>query len=258
MRPLIAVLLRIERVVVLSAISLLWTEPFTLFSGEAYAQSSNPTPAVDPFSHHRHRSGSLLSQAKLLIKQGRTNEAIALLRRYTAESPNDPSGSFWLGLALDEAGEPKQAIWAYSRSLDLSTKSGMDSPELRINIGNTLLKLNRPVDAIFNYKRAIEIDSKLPHAHFNLGRALLDKGENEAALGEFNRFYQLGGHDSSLPYYKAMAFRALGKSDDAKGQLELFLNTLPDTPSTQPARQRSQAILKELSQNSSTIDAPAQ
>lgn len=257
MRPLKAVLLRIEKVVILSAISLLWTEPFIFAAGEAYAQTPNAAPSVDPFSHNKHRSGSLLSQAKLLIKQGRTAEAIALLRRYTAESPNDPSGSFWLGLALDEAGEPKQAIWAYSRSLDLSTKSGMDSPELRVDIGNTLLKLNRPADAIFNYKRAIEIDSKLPHAHFNLGRALLDKGEAEAALGEFNRFYQLGGHDLSLPYYKAMAFRALGKLDDAKGQLELFLHTSPDTASTEAARQRSQAILKELSQTSGTIDAPA-
>jgi tetratricopeptide (TPR) repeat protein len=199
----------------------------------------------------------MLGNAKHLLKSGRAADAVSLLQKYTAEHPSDPDGPFWLGLAFDETGEPKQAIWAYSRCLDLATKSGMDSPELRVNIGNTLLKLDRPVDAIFNYKRAIAIDSKLPHAHFNLGRALLDQGDTEAALAEFNRFYELGGSDTALFFYKALAFRTLGKRDDAKVQLELFLNSLADTPKNQPAKKRSQAILRELSQTVNTIEAPA-
>lgn len=187
-----------------------------------------------------------LARARQLIKRGQSATALPLLREYTRARPNDPDGHFWLGLVLDESGEAQQAIWAYSKSLDLANRDGMDSAELRLNIGNTLMKLNHPVDATFNYRRAIEIDSKLAAAHLNLGRALLEKGEAAEALNELTRSYELGLNATVLPYYKALAFRALGKPDDARSQLDLFLKTLPETPGFQEVRGKATQLLKEL------------
>jgi tetratricopeptide (TPR) repeat protein len=193
--------------------------------------------------------GGLLTKARQLITAGRSSAAVPLLRQYTQVRGNDPDGHFWLGMALDQSGAPDQAIWAYSKSLDLTNREGMDSPELRINIGNTLMKLKRPVDAIYNYKRAIEIDSKMPLAHYNLGRALLSNGAPSEALNELNRSFELGLNNLLLPYYKALAFTALGKKEDAQSQLKLFLNTAPDTPNLAAVRSRAQALLAEPPQN---------
>ncbi len=171
-----------------------------------------------------------LIQARQLISRGQPAQAIPLIQQYIRTQPNEPSGHFWMGVALDASASPGQAIWAYSKSLDLAQRMGMDAVELRIDIGNTLLKLNRVDDAIFNYRRAIEIDGKSALAHFNLGRALLSKNQPEAAFTEFTRCDELGMTEPSGYLYRALALKAMGKPQDATAQAEMFLKRLSDTP----------------------------
>src|SRR5579875_225025 len=136
----------------------------------------------------------------------------------------------------------KPAIPAYSRSLDLAMESGMDSAQLRLDIGNVLLRLRQVDDAIFNYRRALEIDARQARAYFNLGRAYLEKGDATAALENLNRSYELGLDDAALAYFRGLAYRRLGKPGDARAQLELFLRTLPETEANEGLRERVRAM----------------
>lgn len=189
---------------------------------------------------------SFLSRGRDLLRSGNAGEAALAFRHYTRLRADDPSGHFWLGLALDESRQPSQAIWAYSRSLDLAMREGMDSPELRVNIGNTLMKLNRLDDAIFNYRRAIAIDSKLTRAHYNLGRALLQKDEPQPAFESLSRCTELGLRDPTILYYQGQALKAMGKPEDARQKLELFVRQLPATPEAQALRIRVEGLIQQL------------
>ncbi|HEY9869257.1 MAG TPA: tetratricopeptide repeat protein [Candidatus Obscuribacterales bacterium] len=206
-------------------------------------------PAPKPvFGQTRARPNpfSFLTRGRELLRSGNAGEAALAFRHYTRIKPDDPSGHFWLGLSLDESRQPSQAIWAYSRSLDLAMREGMDSPELRVNIGNTLMKLNRLDDAIFNYRRALAIDAKLTRAHYNLGRALLRKGEPQAAFESLNRCTELGLNDPTILYYEGQALKAMGKPEDARQKLELFVRQLPATPQAQAMRTRVEDLIQQL------------
>ena len=191
-------------------------------------------------------SDAFLAQGRALLRQGHAQEAANMFRNYTRLRPNDAYGHFWIGLALDECGQPSQAIWAYSKSLDLAMREGMDSAELRVNIANTLMKLGRLEDAIFNYRRAIEIDCKLARAHSNLARALLQKGDAQGAFESLNRSTELGLNDPTLFYYQGQALQSLGKFADARSKLDLFQRTLPATAEGEPLRMRVADMLRQM------------
>lgn len=189
----------------------------------------------------------LLASGRQMLADGQLPAAVAMLREYMRLKPGDPDGPFWLGLALEQSGESAQALTAYNRALELAGKTGMDSGELRVNLANTLAKLNRLDDAIANYRRALVIDSKMARAHFNLGRALLARGDGQGALDSLNRSYELGLIDPALPYFRGLAFRALGKPEDAKAQLENYLKSLPETAAVENLKSKIRAMLEEAS-----------
>jgi len=191
-------------------------------------------------------ASTALARGRELLRQGQPIEAVNMFRNYARLRPNDAYGHFWLGLALDESGQPSQAIWAYSKSLDLAMRDGMDSAELRVNIANTLMKLGRLDDALFNYRRAIEIDSTLARAHSNLARALLQKGDAQGAFESLNRCTELGLNDPTLFYYQGQALESLGKFADARGKLDLFQRTLPESVAGQPLRMRVEEMLRRM------------
>ncbi|GEM_PF-2691083 len=211
------------------------------------AQASGPAPPAPPARAARPAPGALeaqqaLASARAFITSGQPGLAIPFARDYARCRPSDPAAFFWLGLAFEQAGDPGQAIRAYSRSLDLAMESGMDSAQLRLDIGNVLLRLRQVDDAIFNYRRALEIDARQARAYFNLGRAYLEKGDATAALENLNRSYELGLDDAALAYFRGLAYRRLGKPGDARAQLELFLRTLPETEANEGLRERVRAM----------------
>ncbi len=209
--------------------------------------SGQVSPPASPYPMRTGQaSGASLARGRALMRQGQPGEAVQMFRHYSRLRPNDFYGHFWLGLALDESGQPSPAIWAYSKSLDLAMRDGMDSAELRVNIGNTLMKLGRLDDAIFNYRRAIEIDSKVSRAHYDLARALLQKGDPQAAFESLNRCTELGLNDPTIFFYQGQALESLGKFADARGRLDLFQRTLPPTAEGEPLRMRVYEMLRRM------------
>lgn len=222
-----------------------------------YLSRSSGTPDESPpanLSEQRFKQApavAILQSARHFIDIHQAQSAIPLLKRYIELKPQDPLGAFWLGLALDESGAPDKAIWSYSKSLELSNADGMDSAQLRTNIGNTLIKLNQPGDAVYNYRRAVQLEPKFAIAHFLLARALLAKGEAQEALYELEKTNQLGFTEYSLLYFKAVALHALGKENDARSQIELFLRCLPQSAACTDARCRAEKLLHSLTADNS-------
>lgn len=164
-----------------------------------------------------------MKRGQSLLEHGQPAQALQAFEEATRATPNDPTPSFWIGLAKDQLGNLQGALDAYALSIKKSASIGMDSAQLRTNLGNTLLKLNYLNEAVFDFKRAIEIDSKTVPAHMGLGRALLLRGDNAGAFEEFKRCKVLGSTDPALALFTAVALKEMGNKEDALSQLNIYL-----------------------------------
>ena len=203
------------------------------YSPSPYYGQPPASPPNNAFQNNRiqlnNRYRQLLESARRLIGEGRPQNALPVLAEAAAINSRDPEVHFWRGLALDKLSDYKDAVKSYAHCLTLAKTAGMDSSELRINLGNTLVKLNYLNEALFDYQRAIEITptSGLPHLY--LGRLYLIKTDYNLALDEFRKCESLNYHDTYLPFFKSLAYTGLKRYGDAQEELRPLLTSFSKT-----------------------------
>ncbi len=190
------------------------------------------------------------------VEAGDAKKGLNYFFQYVRLKPNDPIVHFWIGLAYDQLDEYENAVRAYSRSLQLAQKLEMDSSELRVNLGNSLMRLNYLKEAIFDYERAIEIEPRNGLAHLYLAKALLQNNECETAFEELTKCGELGITDNSIPYLKALALKGQGKSEEAKQQFQIFISSNSGNSQAIESAKAQLAELSTLSDNSKPTAQP--
>lgn len=195
---------------------------------------NQPNPNYRPISNQapqRSRSNlasrysSLVSSANNLISKGQIPKALPLLLEARTIKPNAPGVHFLLGLTYDQLNDPKKALPSYAKCLNLAKSQGMDSTQLRVNLGNALIKLNHLKEAFYDYQRAIEIEPNNGIPHLYLGRAYLIKEDFNMALDEFRKCEELGLQNVYLPFFKSLALSGLKKYTDARLELRPLLTS---------------------------------
>lgn len=203
------------------------------YQNQPQTQIYQNSPTNQALQNHRIQLNSryrqLLDSASRLIGEGRPQIALPVLAEAAAINPRDPEVHFFRGLALDKLADYKDAVKSYAHCLTLAKAAGMDSSELRINLGNTLIKLNYLNEALFDYQRAIEITptSGLPHLY--LGRLYLIKTDYNLALDEFRKCEALHYHDTYLPFFKSLAYTGLKQYGAAREELRPLLTSFSKT-----------------------------
>jgi tetratricopeptide (TPR) repeat protein len=167
--------------------------------------------------------------------KGRMDEAIASYRKGIELDPKNAKGHSNLGAILcDVKHQYDAAIACFHRAIELEPKSAY----LHVNLGialrgkaqedaaiakalagpfHTGAMLLRPTDqmnaAIACFRKAIELDPKYAPAHYNLGKAVHDKGQVDTAIACFRKAVEL---DPKL----ARAHHDLGQGLRDKGQVD--------------------------------------
>jgi tetratricopeptide (TPR) repeat protein len=177
------------------------------------------------------------------------NDLIGALQTFRAAQriqPIDSRPYFWIGYCLEQTGDFSGAVKAYADCLDSAKMHGMDSAELRIDLGNTLCKLNYYKEAIFDYKRALVIDPSLTIAHICLLRAYVDTKDWQACNREFD---YCASHSISVPeiaYLRALALSGQGARAEALTQIQTFISSNQRTLQNTLLMQKAQALESEL------------
>jgi tetratricopeptide (TPR) repeat protein len=171
--------------------------------------------------------GHLIGRGAEMAGQGRLAEAEPLFKEFVRLHPNDPTGYFWLGKIADETGRTQDAFHYYVESLNRAKAIGMDSEELRLNLGNTLLKLGYYKEATYDFERAIDIDNKSVTAHLNLAKLFLVTGQDAKALEELNDCSSLGMNDSHVVLFRAWALKRLGQLEESRREAHRFMEQAP-------------------------------
>ena len=129
-----------------------------------------------------------------------------------------------LGVALDQKGEPNEALEQYRAAERLA-------PELyhiHNNLGNLLDKMGRPTEALTEYRQAVRLKPDFAFLHNSLGDELATLGRSDEALQEFSTAARL---DPNYPWPRvgtAKVFFKQGRDAEAVAELRAALRIQPD------------------------------
>ena len=210
----------------------------------------------------------LLAQAESLDKQGKLEEARALLERVVALDPKLSIGYLALGVVCRRLGDFEASIEACSKGLridpqnpelylrrgiawfhrglygialeDFEDAAGIayDDPRPELWRGLTLVELDRPLEAINAYASAVRRDRTFMIAYLNRGLAYLSTGEPRKAEFDFDLAIRHNPRDVRAWFNRGVAQARQGRYADA---VESYSVALEINPNHEPSRRNREA-----------------
>lgn len=119
------------------------------------------------------------------------------------------------GVAHAELTEYDEAIGAYREALRIDGQSE-HAAVAETNLAYALWETGQTEQALEHAERAVEIDNRFPHAWYNRGFFLLERGLAEEAVNCFDNAMRLGLRNADLLEEKARAHEELGEDDLAE------------------------------------------
>jgi tetratricopeptide (TPR) repeat protein len=141
--------------------------------------------------------------------------ARACFENATRLAPADPRWSYLLGTVLQATGDFQAAEAQLGRALELKKSD----PATLIRLGEVRLQLGKVEEARKAFEAALVLQGAVAAAHFGLGRLALAQGDAAAAAGHFEAALASQPGASELRSPLALAYRKLGRLDDAQAAL---------------------------------------
>ena len=167
---------------------------------------------------------SNLVRAKLLIREGKPEEAMNILERLEEEFPRWWEIHHQKGLAYINMGDARASYSAANRALELSP----GNPEAQTLVAHHLVLEGKHREAKAAALSALQAMPGNLRAGITLGRAMTHLGETENAV---RLFEELAGHapdNAEVLFHKAEAYMAHGREADSIETLETILGRTPD------------------------------
>jgi protein O-mannosyl-transferase len=96
------------------------------------------------------------------------------------------------------------------------------------NLGTVMLQKGQVDNAIFHFRKALEIKANHADAQANLGSALLQKGELDEAIAQYDKALEIKPDYALVHYDLANALLLKGQVDEAVAQYKKALEIKPD------------------------------
>jgi len=122
-----------------------------------------------------------LYAVRVIARTGDWRDAHTLFTATTRTSPDSAKAHYNLGVAEEERGEPRAAMEAYRRAIEIKP----DMPQARRNYGLALLQEGRPAEALAHLQAAATLDPNIADIYSDLGIALHQIGRREEAEQAF-------------------------------------------------------------------------
>ncbi|MFQ6103974.1 MAG: sulfatase-like hydrolase/transferase [Candidatus Glassbacteria bacterium] len=151
---------------------------------------------------------ALREKAMVLIRLGRTGDAVEILRGLTSKAPSSSDLLLDLGYALENDGRTDEALETYVKATAIDTTSHIAYN----NLGALLDKMGKVEEAERALKKALELKADFPEAYYNMGLLMKKLGRGEEAAAAFSKFLSLWN-----------------RNDDARERAREFLKELEDT-----------------------------
>jgi tetratricopeptide (TPR) repeat protein len=156
---------------------------------------------------------------------GEFKKVVELLATIEKTEPENRAVAYMLGLALinDKQIEKGQVL------IDRILRDG-DSAEAHLMMGTTYLVINDHEKALKEFKRAVELNPKLPTANSFYGQTLMRSGETDDALKAFRREIEINPNDFDSLLQMGILLKQDQKLDEARASFERALLVRPNEP----------------------------
>ena len=162
------------------------------------------------------------------------DEALRFFNKFRDQRPNNLSVHFWLATTLSAMGRDKEAVAEYVDCLDLSKSIGLDSAELRHNLGNALVRGGYLKEPLFDFQRAAFIDPKRPAPYLGLAKCLIETGNFDEALAALTTYQKNGGQDVHAILLHGLALAGKDQYGPASQDLNDFINAVQNGDFNRP------------------------
>jgi len=192
------------------------------------AQQANQLVSKAPATR---RVVQVLAWASVLVFAGLTQGRVGVWRnseqlflRTLQVEPDNPFAMVKLGGIRDAAMEFEEAEAYYRGALARVPRMA----EAQLGLATTLNRSGRPVQAIAEYERAIELDSRSATAYTNHGLLLSMRGQVDRGLESLLHAYELAPETPVVLRNLGLAYHSSGDLDQAETFLEMAFDAGPD------------------------------
>lgn len=144
--------------------------------------------------------------------------AKACYRNAESLAPGHFATIYLLGVVLQEVGDEDEAFDAFERALAVQGDYG---PAL-LRLGEAWLRRDEPEKARPFFEKVAEQKDYRAAAHYGLGRVDAAAKDYEAAVEHFETALELQPGASKIHYQLGLAYRSLGKREEAESHLEAY------------------------------------
>jgi tetratricopeptide (TPR) repeat protein len=160
--------------------------------------------------------------AEVLEAQGKYAQAAAEYRRIIQMEPSLPGAHYRLGrmvLQVDPSNKGNQeALLQFQKELEIEPT---DVPT-HVEIGELELQFLRPEEASKYFTRALELDPSYTAARVGLAKVSIAQKNYQRAVGQLEEAVKDAPEDEEIYYNLMIAYRSLGKIQEAKTALDKF------------------------------------
>ncbi len=164
--------------------------------------------------------------AVIACQEGQYKQGVDLIRRALTFTEPQARMLNILGQALDQLGEPLEAVKALDQAIALDPKLAAAHG----NRANIMVDAGLPAEALKSFDRAIELDPASTPDLINRGALLQSLGRFEEALLNFEQALALTPGNPPVLTNKGMALAALGRHDEALAAFDAAIKGNPRAP----------------------------
>jgi tetratricopeptide (TPR) repeat protein len=173
--------------------------------------------AKDPNSYQAHQVLASAAEAKENFA-----EAAKECRLVLQMQPHLPGAHYRLGMVILRQGataeREQEALAEFQKELEVDP----DDLPTHVEIGELELDLHQPEEAEKHFSRAIQLQPSDARARVDLGKLLVQKKDFEKALQQLQAAVRSAPADENAYYQLMLAYRGLGREEDAKAALANF------------------------------------
>jgi Tfp pilus assembly protein PilF len=190
---------------------------------QAWVYQNEETLWTDTLSKNPHCELAYNNLGNLYARQGKVDDAIALLEAGLKMDSRDADLCNSLGNALLQTGDLDGAIDQFRQALGIDTENfGAYN-----NLGIALAQKGQINGAIVQYEQALQINPQYADAHNNLGNVLLQNGQADEAMDQFHSALKINPNYVDAYNNLGWALLQKGRADEAIDQFRAALKIDP-------------------------------
>jgi len=191
----------------------------SLFFGEQ-VRPTRRQPPDDPMTFQTQNT---FKQALALHQQGQLGRAQDLYREVLLREPRHFDSLHLLGLTHVQAGDAEKGAGLIAQAIAVKA----DFAEAHYNMGNALLSLQRPAEALESFDTALRLAPRDPQYHFERGNALKDLGRLGEALSSYDEAIRLFPGSAEAHNNRGVTLKEAGRLAEALASYDAALSLKP-------------------------------